>query len=123
MRIAALYDIHGNLPALDAVLAEDEVGRITAWAARELDQAQRDFLASFEPVVVLEADGLGLVLFCHGSPRSDTEIITALTPPARLDAMRAAGAPAVDEMLRESLVDPVAAEEVARFFEDRASAG
>jgi hypothetical protein len=30
MRVAALYDIHGNLPALDAVLADD----IEAAAAR-----------------------------------------------------------------------------------------
>jgi diadenosine tetraphosphatase ApaH/serine/threonine PP2A family protein phosphatase len=32
-------------------------------------------------------DGLGSVLFCHGSPRSDEEIITAITPPKRLDPM------------------------------------
>jgi predicted phosphodiesterase len=248
MRIAALYDVHGNLPALEAVLAEveiidpdaiviggdvapgpmqaetierlrglgerarfvtgngdrevvaafdaglrpedagDEVARITAWAAAGLDRAQRDFLASFRPVVSLEADDVGPALFCHGSPRSDTEMITALTPPERLapmlsgvaervvvcghthhqfelelddrrvvnagsvgmpyqgaaaafwlllgpdvelrrtdydvdaalETMRAAGAPGVDEMLRESLADPIDAETVARFFEDRA---
>ena len=34
-----------------------------------------------------EVDGLGPVLFCHGSPRSDTEIITALSPPERLAPM------------------------------------
>jgi diadenosine tetraphosphatase ApaH/serine/threonine PP2A family protein phosphatase len=27
------------------------------------------------------------VLFCHGSPRSDEEIVTAVTPPKRLDPM------------------------------------
>jgi predicted phosphodiesterase len=150
MRIAVLCDIHGNLPALDAVLAEIELldvdaivvggdvvpgpfmgetvdrlrglgerarfvmgngdrevveafdagarpedagqsrfARFTAWAASRLDRAQRDFLAGFEPVVRLEADGLGAVLFCHGSPRSDTEIITQLTPPERLRPMLA----------------------------------
>jgi predicted phosphodiesterase len=156
MRIAALYDIHGNLPALDAVLAEveiiapdaiviggdvatggmpaetidrlrslgerarfvmgnadrelveafdagtraedvedDEVRRLTGWGASRLDRAQRDFLASFRPVVSLEADAVGPVLFCHGSPRSDTEMITALTPPERLEAMVADVAEAV----------------------------
>jgi diadenosine tetraphosphatase ApaH/serine/threonine PP2A family protein phosphatase len=33
----------------------------------------------------MEVDGLGEVLFCHGSPRSDEEILTAITPPKRLD--------------------------------------
>ena len=253
MRIAALYDIHGNLPALDAVLAdveraaadaivvggdvaagpmpaetiarlqalgerarfvmgnadrelveafdagarpadagEDPVARFTAWAAARLERAQRDFLASFEPLVRLDADGLGPVLFCHGSPRSDTEMITALTPAERLEPMlagvsepvvvcghthhqfdrvlagrrvlnagsvgmpyqgdaaafwlllgeeaelrrtaydvdaalatlRATGAPDLDEMmLRESLIEPVAADWVARYFEELAEAG
>lgn len=150
MRIAALYDIHGNLPALEAVLAEVElvdvdaivVGgdvapgamtpqtidrlrglgerarfvmgngdrevveafdaepgpdpgadsvleRMLAAEVARLDRAGRDFLASFAPVVRLEADGLGETLFCHGSPRSDTEIITRLTPPERLAPMLA----------------------------------
>ena len=35
MRIAALYDIHGNVPALDAVLAEVERAGVdlVVWAA------------------------------------------------------------------------------------------
>ena len=250
MRIAVLCDIHGNLPALDAVLAEidlhdvdgivvggdvvpgpfvaetvdrlrglddrvrfvmgngdrqvverfdagpaardaggSQVDRFTAWAASRLDRTQRDFLASFEPVVRLPVDDLGPVLFCHGSPRSDTEIITQVTPPERLrpmlegveeqtivcghthhqfalevdgrrvlnagsvgmpyqgaaaafwlllgpeadmrrtdydvdgalEALRATGAPDVDDMLQESLVDPVTAETVAQFFEESAA--
>ena len=139
MRVAALYDIHGNLPALEAVLAEveaaapdlvvvggdvvagplpgetlerlaalkgrvrwvmgnadrmvieaydrggrpadpeDAIDRLDAWVARQLTQAQRDLLASFEPVV-----RVGGTLFCHGSPRSDEEIITAVSPDERL---------------------------------------
>jgi len=35
----------------------------------------------------LEITGLGATLFCHGSPRSDEEILTAITPPKRLDPM------------------------------------
>ena len=142
MTVAALYDIHANLPALEAVLAEveaaapdlivvggdvaagplpaetldrlaqlgdrvrwvmgnadrklveaydagarpqdtdDPIERLDAWCAQRLTRAHRDLLASFEPVVRAES-----VLFCHGSPRSDEEIITALTPPERLAPM------------------------------------
>ena len=39
-----------------------------------------------------------------------------------LETLRATGAPDVDEvMLRQSLVDPVTADEVARYFEDAAA--
>jgi putative phosphoesterase len=142
-RVAALYDVHGNLPALDAALAEvDELGvdlilsggdlllgpqpveclerlrergatfirgncdravvgdvesehgpwddpwlaRI-AWTAEQLSQEQLDFVRSWREVVSVAVDGLGQVLFCHGSPRSDEEIMTAITPPKRLDPM------------------------------------
>jgi putative phosphoesterase len=127
MRVAALYDVHGNLPALEAVLAEVEelapdlvvVGgdsvtgpfpRETlaalnalgerarfirgncdrdpgAFAVARLSDAEREHLASLPPTLTLEIDGLGPTLFCHGSPRSDEEIITPLTPPERLDPM------------------------------------
>jgi putative phosphoesterase len=140
MRIAALNDIHGNLPALEAVLAEvrdagvdlivcggdcaqgpmpgETIDRLRTfdvparfvmgnadremvaaydagdhslegvrWSAGRMSQDQRDFLAAFEPTVHAEATGVGSVLFCHGSPRSDNEIITAVTPPARIEPM------------------------------------
>ena len=32
----------------------------------------------------LELDGLGSVLFCHATPRSDEEIVTRITPEAEL---------------------------------------
>jgi hypothetical protein len=31
MRIAAIYDIHGNLPALEAALAEDAAEKAEEW--------------------------------------------------------------------------------------------
>jgi putative phosphoesterase len=43
-----------------------------------------ELLERFEPTV--EVDG---VLFCHGSPRSDEEMITQITPPDRLRPMLA----------------------------------
>ena len=130
MRIAVLSDIHGNLPALEAVLAEVEAdlivvggdvgpgplvseclallaplearyvmgngdreliepdpggnapGAFLEWCRERLTATDRERLSGFEPVV--RADG---VLFCHGSPRSDTEIITAVTPEERLAPM------------------------------------
>jgi predicted phosphodiesterase len=150
MRVAALYDIHGNLPALEAVLSEVEheapdvivVGgdvalgpmpvetldrlmnvrtqtlfvrgntdreivdlydgtsklidaddiwvRREVWAARKITDAHRNFLASFPETVAVGIEGLGPTLFCHGSPRSDDEVITRVTPGERLDEMLAA---------------------------------
>jgi putative phosphoesterase len=138
MRIAALYDVHGNLPALEGALAEaDEEGadvllsggdlllgpqpgeclellrerpatfirgncdRAVAgstdwedpwlervqWTASRLSREQLDFVRSWPEVARFDVDGLGNVLFCHGSPRSDEEIVTASTPPKRLDPM------------------------------------
>jgi predicted phosphodiesterase len=249
MRVAALYDIHGNLPALRAVLdevAREEVEtvviggdvaagplpretieqvmvlglharfvrgnadrevvdaydqgrrspereggpaeRAAAFAAGRISRNQRDFLAGFRATVVLDVGGLGPTVFCHGSPRSDTEIITTVTSDERLSEILSgvaeavvvgghthgqfdrrlgdhrfinagsvgspyegrAGAywallgpdvslrrtlydvadaaeqlsatefPDVDEMLRESLTDPVDPDEVAAFFENLA---
>jgi putative phosphoesterase len=134
-RVAALYDIHGNEPALRAVLAEverepvdlvvvggdvvpgplptetietlrslerpavfirgntdrwvveafdgAEPGPAAVWTARRIDREQRDFLASFAERAVVEVNGLGAVLFCHGSPGNDEEMLTTLTPEER----------------------------------------
>ena len=46
----------------------------------ELSGERRAFVAAFEPTVRVEVDGLGPTLFCHGSPRSDEEIVTRATP-------------------------------------------
>src|SRR4051795_155565 len=117
MRIAVVSDVPGNLPAIEAVLAEVEdegfdlvvscgdvvagpmegpcldrlagIGDGIRWVrgnadremldAGRLERQQLELLASFAPVV--EADG---VLFCHGTPRSDEEIVTPRTAPERL---------------------------------------
>jgi predicted phosphodiesterase len=68
---------------------EEEQGpadQAAAFAAAAITTNQRDFLAGFSPIVTLAVDGLGPVLFCHGSPRSDTEIITTQTSDERLSA-------------------------------------
>jgi diadenosine tetraphosphatase ApaH/serine/threonine PP2A family protein phosphatase len=60
-----------------------------AWAAQRITRAQRDFLADFEDRVVLPVEGFGEVLFCHGSPGSDEEMMTSLTPEPALRRMLA----------------------------------
>jgi predicted phosphodiesterase len=61
----------------------------THWAAEQLDRDQLAWLASLPPLAVADVDGLGDVLFCHGSPRSDEEIVTALSPESRIAPMLA----------------------------------
>ena len=142
-RIAALYDIHGNLPALEAALAAAEeaevdtilvggdvvlgpmpaatldrlralgararfirgncdrlvvetfdgapsrklpapVAETLAWTAAQLDRDQRDFLAALPETLSLDVEGLGPVLFCHATPRSDEEIVTVRSSDERV---------------------------------------
>lgn len=47
------------------------------------------FIRGFHERVSVEIDGLGPVLFCHGSPRSDEELVTPETPAARIEALSA----------------------------------
>jgi predicted phosphodiesterase len=129
MRVAVLNDVHGNLPALEAVLGEldavqpdvvvlggdmvlgpfpresleallalgDRARFVRGNADRQLDAFSADqltgdqvaFLAGLPVSVSLAVDGLGPTLFCHGSPRSDEEIVTRLTPAERLAPMLA----------------------------------
>ena len=154
--VAVLCDIHGNLPALEAVLAELEAeppdavviggdsaagpkpvevltrlralpwpvhylrgnadrfvvmgfdGTIPpallehplfaadAWTATFLSRADRDFLDGLPPLLRFAVDGLGEVLFCHATARSDEERVTVFTPEERLARILAeAGAPLV----------------------------
>jgi predicted phosphodiesterase len=138
MQVAALYDVHGNLPALEAVLADPrlatadaivcggdlvagplpvecltalealggrvrflsgnadretvtppedgplaEVGR---WAAARLGAERLAVVAGWPPTVELDVSGLGRALFCHATPRSDTTVVTRLTPDADVAA-------------------------------------
>jgi len=54
------------------------------WMVEQHDGPLREMLRSFEPTIAIDVEGLGNVLFCHGSPRSDEELVTAETPEARL---------------------------------------
>jgi putative phosphoesterase len=126
MRVAVLCDVHGNLPALEAVVAEVaslEVDRIVCggdvvagpyprecleklvdleaafvrgnadreserapagtweWIAAKLDPLSVEFLRELPHAV-----SLGGVLYCHGSPRDDDEILTRVSPDERFRA-------------------------------------
>lgn len=132
--VAALYDIHGNLPALEAVLAAVErhrvdriviggdialgpmpretlarvralgeraigirgncdrlvadqdavsverlppaVRHVVKWTAAQLSADDRTFLGALPTTATLNVDGIGEVLFCHATPRSDDELFT-----------------------------------------------
>jgi predicted phosphodiesterase len=123
--VAALYDVHGNLPALEAVLAEagdaqlvfggdmaagpmptetldrimgldalvlrgnadralletpESGGLADSWVQSQLNDRHRAFLAGLDETIEVSVDGLGRILFCHGSPRSDEEMILKTTP-------------------------------------------
>mgnify|MGYP003694326201 CR=1 FL=1 len=154
MRVAALFDIHGNLPALEAVLQDaresgaDRVvvggdvipgpmprealsrllnldlpvqfihgncelsvlaqmaagesgtpsywGTVTGqplperdlknirWSAQQLGPETQPVLARWPKTLRLDIDGMGKVLFCHGTPRSETEVFLRTTAEERL---------------------------------------
>lgn len=88
-RVAALYDVHGNEPALDAALGAaagatpeslpEFIREPIRWAASQLSQSDRDFLAELPATITLEIAGVGRVLFCHATPASDETIFTRET--------------------------------------------
>ena len=142
MMVAALYDIHGNLPALEAVLREvDGLGvdrlvvggdvlpgplqnealdcllacpiptdfirgngerevlaernglessvperfrAILRWSADELGDDRANAIGEWPETLSIEIPGLGAVLFCHATPRSDSEIFLRTTADDRV---------------------------------------
>lgn len=95
MRVAALYDVHGNVPALDAVLAEVDADVVVIGG---------DFLAgpwpqeTFERLRALGGD----VRFIRGN--ADREIVEekqGLAPPEVMEFVRARLSPDAFAFLRE----------------------
>jgi diadenosine tetraphosphatase ApaH/serine/threonine PP2A family protein phosphatase len=98
-----VHFIHGNCElAVLAQMAAMETGVVTywgtssgaplpepfreamRWTAQQLQPDYEPVLASWPKTLRLEIDGLGEVLFCHSTPRSETEIFTRLTAEDRL---------------------------------------
>ncbi|TDE13464.1 metallophosphoesterase family protein [Jiangella asiatica] len=126
--VAVLSDVHGALPALEAVLAEPDVAaaerivltgdiaagplpvqtldlltslgervvwvrgnaerelvhvarggtsehQVSTWAGRQLRPDQVELLDGLPHPVTLDVDDFGPVLFCHGTPRDDDEVV------------------------------------------------
>jgi diadenosine tetraphosphatase ApaH/serine/threonine PP2A family protein phosphatase len=83
----------GTIPP---ALLEHPLFAADAWTATFLSRADRDFLDGLPPLLRFGVDGLGEVLFCHATARSDEERVTIFTPEERLARILAeAGAPLV----------------------------
>jgi predicted phosphodiesterase len=139
MRVAALFDIHGNLPALEAVLEDVRAARVDEvviggdvlpgpmlaetlaclaaldvpahyisgngerivlaqaagadisevperhravirWSGEQLRTGDEAWLRRWPATCRVDVDGVGRVLFCHATPRNDTEVFTRATP-------------------------------------------
>ena len=155
MPLAALYDIHGNLPALEAVLADLRAAGVDdlviggdvvpgpmpreclavlrdldlptlfvrgngdraileargghplayvppafrgviEWTAGQLSEDDVRWMATWPAAVTVHMDPFGPVLFCHATPRNDTELFTRRTAEEKLVPVFAGvGAPVV----------------------------
>jgi len=54
------------------------------WLLAQLTPEEHALAEAWPETLTLEVDGLGSTLFCHGTPRSDLEAITAITSDDRL---------------------------------------
>jgi putative phosphoesterase len=59
------------------------------WLQERHSPAARAFIARFAETASVEIEGFGPVLFCHGSPRSDEELVTPGTPGRRVRELAA----------------------------------
>jgi predicted phosphodiesterase len=59
---------------------------VTPWAAAQLTKDQVELLAGLPHPFVIDVDGFGPVVFCHGSPRRDDEIVLVDSPLTRWQA-------------------------------------
>lgn len=67
--------------------AGEELTPRERWMVERHTESTQAFLGGFVEGAVVDIAGLGPVRFCHGSPRSDEELITFATPDARMRAL------------------------------------
>lgn len=143
MKVAALYDIHANLPALQAVLEEIQRAAVDLivvggdvfpgpmpcetfarlrelkiptrfilgngdrevlaamrgeetrtlpeqalesirWNASQISPEHASAIREWPAIITIDIAGIGETLFCHATPRNDTEVFTKFTPQERL---------------------------------------
>jgi predicted phosphodiesterase len=63
------------------------VTEVELWSARQLSSADLDFVRTFQPTVELPLGGGATLLCFHGSPRSNSDLITATTQDSELEGM------------------------------------
>src|SRR6267378_3582429 len=78
--VAVLEQMAGKDPAA----VPEQYRPIIRWTAQQLPESYQSMLAGWPGTVRLKVDELGEVLFCHATPRNDTEIFTRLTSEERL---------------------------------------
>jgi predicted phosphodiesterase len=66
---------------VSAATGEDPLAEEFArWSAARLGESRLARIARWPGTVELDVPGIGLALFCHATPRSDTRIVTRVTP-------------------------------------------
>jgi predicted phosphodiesterase len=87
----SVFFIRGNAERALAELRDRARARQTTarerWMLEQHSAGTLDALGTFSTTVTLDVQGLGPTRFCHGSPRTDEELITPRTPDERMIAL------------------------------------
>jgi predicted phosphodiesterase len=59
--------------------AGDDLPPDSLWGGQQITRDQRDWLAALPLTITLESERLGTVLFCHATPRDDSEVVVETT--------------------------------------------
>jgi predicted phosphodiesterase len=73
-----------QLAGTESTTLPEQVREVIRWTARQLRQEHQRVIEGWPAMFRMEIGELGEVLFCHATPRNDTEIFTRLTPEERL---------------------------------------
>jgi Calcineurin-like phosphoesterase superfamily domain len=73
-------DVLAEMAGVEVSRVPEQFREAVRWSARQLRPEHEQLLANWPSTCRLDIRGLGEVLFCHATPRSDTEIFTRLTP-------------------------------------------
>ena len=78
-----VYRVRGNADRELVGAPGRAPAEVIEWVRGRLDEGTLAEIAASPLTATLDVDGLGAVLFCHATPRNDTEIRTSLSPDAR----------------------------------------
>jgi predicted phosphodiesterase len=84
--------VRGNAESALLRLARGEASEPTeteAWMLEQHSPGRIEQIQGYAGAVSATVDGVGRVLFCHGSPRGDQELVTPATPDERMRALLA----------------------------------